>query len=269
MGGGGQLSALRKDGSTFPVDISLNSIDLGGRVVVTAAIRDVTSRVANEAARHQSEVLFSQLAESVDLAVMLRALDPPRFLYVGPGYEKVFGYDPNAEGEGPAELAGRVVDEDRELFLSEFAKVAETGTSARSEYRIVDADGAIRWIRSTTTAVMDADDVVRRCATVAEDITEVKRAEVALRAAEEAQKANAAKNEFLSRMSHELRTPLNAVLGFAQLLELDELTDGPTRGAETHPSWWPASGRPDRRCARHRQDRKRPTRSLARGRAAV
>ena len=36
--------------------------------------------------------------------------------------------------------------------------------------------------------------------------------------------ANAAKSEFLSRMSHELRTPLNAVLGFGQLLEMDELT---------------------------------------------
>ena len=40
-----------------------------------------------------------------------------------------------------------------------------------------------------------------------------------------AQAANQSKSEFLSRMSHELRTPLNAVLGFAQLLELDELTD--------------------------------------------
>jgi signal transduction histidine kinase/ActR/RegA family two-component response regulator len=36
--------------------------------------------------------------------------------------------------------------------------------------------------------------------------------------------ANRAKTEFLSRMSHELRTPLNAILGFAQLLEMDELT---------------------------------------------
>jgi signal transduction histidine kinase/CheY-like chemotaxis protein len=36
--------------------------------------------------------------------------------------------------------------------------------------------------------------------------------------------ADAAKSEFLSRMSHELRTPLNAVLGFGQLLEMDELT---------------------------------------------
>jgi signal transduction histidine kinase/CheY-like chemotaxis protein len=42
-------------------------------------------------------------------------------------------------------------------------------------------------------------------------------------ARDETERANKAKNEFLSRMSHELRTPLNAILGFAQLLELDDL----------------------------------------------
>ena len=40
-----------------------------------------------------------------------------------------------------------------------------------------------------------------------------------------AEAANHAKTEFLSRMSHELRTPLNAVLGFAQVLEIRDLTD--------------------------------------------
>ena len=65
------------------------------------------------------------------------------------------------------------------------------------------------------------------------DITKRKEAENELvRSRKEAEEANKSKSEFLSRMSHELRTPMNSILGFAQLFEMNELTDSQRKGVK-------------------------------------
>lgn len=84
-------------------------------------------------------------------------------------------------------------------------------------------DGAPFWANVVITALRDDQGELRGFAKVTCDMTERRRAEQSLNLArEEAIAANLAKSEFLSRTSHELRTPMSAILGFGQLLELDE-----------------------------------------------
>jgi signal transduction histidine kinase/CheY-like chemotaxis protein len=93
----------------------------------------------------------------------------------------------------------------------------------------VQLDGAveIRYRSPVNLPVIGPDQELAYIIHRVEDVTQFVRLNEhgLLEAKEEADRANTAKSEYLSRMSHELRTPLNAILGFAQLLELEELTN--------------------------------------------
>ena len=87
------------------------------------------------------------------------------------------------------------------------------------------------WFRLTAARFQGAGPV--RCVVITQSIEDLKRSEKRLkalnvslkRARDEANAANAAKSAFLATMSHEIRTPLNGVLGMAQAMARDELSN--------------------------------------------
>jgi PAS domain S-box-containing protein len=163
--------------------MSAEVIQIEGQKCLLAVTTNVTDRKCVEEALRQSEEQFRQFAEQVQDVVWMIDPECERIVYVNPAYQSVWGRSPLRLYEDRASFFEAVHPEDRNSLLRKSELLCE-GHFGVIEYRIVRPDGAVRWIRDRSFPIRGGDGTIYRIAGIAEDITEQKLAEEALRQSE-------------------------------------------------------------------------------------
>jgi PAS domain S-box-containing protein len=226
------------DANGKPSEMQCMGIDISDKKIVEEQVRKLSRAVE----QIPLTIVITNLEGNIEYA------NPYTFQTTGYTQEELLGKNPKVLKSGETTL---------EEYQHLWGNITH-GKEWKGIFHNRKKDGTYYWEQATIGPIMNDDGVITHYIAIKEDITERKRIQDELKdlnlhleekikertldlenanvslinANKEAQEANKAKIDFLSKMSHELRTPMNSILGFGQLLQMGELTPVQEKGVQ-------------------------------------
>jgi PAS domain S-box-containing protein len=224
---GEEYIALTKSGKKFPILVYSNVIKDGENI---KGLRGIVVNISDlKKAQEQlrtSEENFRQLSENITDAFWLRSLDN-KVIYSNSACYKIVGENFKDVFEDFNIYKKWIHPDDRKGVITKRENnLKNQDKNHFYEHRIIKSDGEVRWLWIRTFPVFNEKGELFRRAGIASDITEQKKLMSDLFILKEkAEESDRLKSAFLANMSHEIRTPMNGILGFAELLKADFITN--------------------------------------------